>query len=354
MEYNINLGVWKSVFAVPSEIVDKHLKLAGAAQLKVLLWFLRHSGENISIADISKALSMQEADVRDCMQYWVQTDVIAINDDVITPAKLSDNVYGTEISTADVYEDKTAENINISSNVVVSADKAENTAAEKKHMLSRPEKPDMKYLAQRISSDESIAFMMQSLDEIFGRITNNNDKATLLMIHEYYGLPVEVILMLLQYASSINKCSWRYIEKTAMSWADEEITTLEAAEKKIQQLTNGRNAASVVQRIIGVDKHSPTEKETMLANTWINIWKFSPEMIRAAYELCVDTKGKYLPNYTNKILESWHNSGITSTDKINKSKPVRSKSNKKGNADSYEATYDISEYESTSVLDGEW
>ena len=37
MEYKLNLGSWNSVFAVPSDIVDKHLKLAGAVQLKVLL-----------------------------------------------------------------------------------------------------------------------------------------------------------------------------------------------------------------------------------------------------------------------------------------------------------------------------
>lgn len=353
MEYNINLGSWKSVFAVPSEVVDKHLKLAGAAQLKVLLWFLRHSGDNFSIEEVSKALSMHEADVRDCMQYWVQTGIIGINGNEISPSQpTADSSYSeTDLNAA--ADESTYDNNMGLKNKTIDENKKTNPA-DKKHIMSRPEKPDMKYLAQRMNSDESIAFMMQSLDEIFGRITNNNDKATLLMIHEYYGLPVEVLLMLLQYVSSIDKCSWRYIEKTAMSWADEEITTLEAAERKIQQLTNGRNAASAVQRIIGADQHSPTEKEIKLANMWINIWKFSSEMIRAAYELCVDNKGKYLPNYTNTILESWHNSGINSVEQIHKSKTVKQRNNKNKSSDSYEATYDISEYESTSVLDGEW
>ena len=43
MSYSINLGSWQSIFAVPSDVVDKHLKLAGGAQLKVLLWVLRHA-----------------------------------------------------------------------------------------------------------------------------------------------------------------------------------------------------------------------------------------------------------------------------------------------------------------------
>ncbi len=85
MEYNLNLGAWASVFAVPSEIVDKHIKLAGAAQLKVILWFLRHAGENFTVEDIAESLSMQNADVRDSLQYWVETGVISMNEGIITP-----------------------------------------------------------------------------------------------------------------------------------------------------------------------------------------------------------------------------------------------------------------------------
>ena len=142
-------------------------------------------------------------------------------------------------------------------------------------MISRPEKPDLKYLSKRMSEDPGIVYLMQSADEIFGRPTSNNDKATLLMIHETDGLPVEVIVMLMQYAASIQKCNIRYIEKMAISWSDNDITTLEQAEKKIQQLTSGRNAAMTIQKILGLEEHSPTEKETEFADRWMNIWKFS-------------------------------------------------------------------------------
>ena len=54
MEYKMNLGSWNSVFAVPGDIVDKHLRLAGAAQLKVILWTLRHAGEEFTIAGTEK------------------------------------------------------------------------------------------------------------------------------------------------------------------------------------------------------------------------------------------------------------------------------------------------------------
>ena len=346
MEYKMELGSWNSVFAVPSVIVDKHLKLAGAAQLKVLLWFLRHAGEVSSVNDISSALSMQEADVRDCMQYWVQTGVIGIENDVISPCKAVNDVKEKDLTEQNVSNTETELPVIIETN--------ENSETvldkpDKKRPLSRPERPDTKYISERMNADESIAFLMKSADDIFGRMTSNSDKATLLLINEYDGLPVEVIIMLLQYALSIGKCNMRYIEKMAIDWADKEIVTLEAAEKKIKQLSEGRDAARYVQKIIGAEPHSPTEMESEFADMWVNHWKFSSDMIRAAYEACVNTKGKYIPKYTNSILYRWHDAGINTPEQIKKNEKKKPKA-----LETYEPTYDISEYESTSITDGEW
>ena len=345
MEYKLNLGTWGSVFAVPSEIVDKHLKLAGAAQLKVILWLLRHAGEGYTVDDIASALSMQSADVRDCMIYWTETGVITVNEGIITPPVTS--VQEDELS-AETYTTTKAEQPPKETAVQTQEESSDTKSTEKPtRALSRPEKPDAKYLTQRMSDDASIAYLMQAADEIFGRLTNINDKATLLMIHETDGLPVEVIIMLMQYASSIGKCNIRYIEKMAITWADEEITDLELAEKKIQKLTSGRNAANLIQKTLGLDVHSPTEKETEYADRWLNKWKFTPDMVRKEYEICVDAKGKYIPKYVDSVLGRWYNSGITTPEQAE----FDQSKGKKKPKQNYDATYDISEYESMSIID---
>ena len=349
MEYRFDLGAWNSVFAVPTTVVDKHIKLAGAAQLKVILWMLRHAGENFEIADISKALSMHEADVRDSMQYWVQTGVIAMSEGSIIPAPFEDDTQ-TEAHRSLIQTESimSPEEIPVDDDSAVTEQKA-------KRPLSRPEKPDLKYLTDRMNNDPAVACLMQSADEIFGRITSNNDKQTLLLIHEYDGLPVEVILMLLEYAKGIGKTNMRYIEKMALSWVEEEVFTLEAAENKIKRLTSGCTAAKRVQIIIGAEPHSPTENEIMFASKWIDQWHLSDEIIRAAYETCVDAKGKYYSKYTNSILERWYQSGIRDTEQLKKMKQSESSARSKKKAEKgYQPTYDISEYESTSIIDEEW
>ena len=347
MEYKLNLGSWGSVFAVPSDLVDLHLKLAGGVQLKVILWLLRHAGEGFTVDDVAKSLSMQAADVRDSMLYWEENGIIKISDGIIEPTDRDEKTV--ENSPTSMQDDRAAEKGKETNNSEPHKTDAEQPVKSSR-IISRPEKPDMKYLSKRMSESPEIVYLMQSADEIFGRPTNSNDKATLLMIHESDGLPVEVIIMLMQYAADIQKCNIRYIEKMAISWADNEITTLEQAEKRIQQLTSGRNAAAAVQKILGLEQHSPTEKETEYADRWMNIWKFSGDMIRKAYEICVDSKNKYIPKYVDSILNRWFSSGISTPEQADAEK---NKGNKSREKKPYGATYDISEYESTSIIDEE-
>lgn len=344
MDYQLELGAWNSVFAVPSAIVDRHLKLAGGAQLKVILWLLRHAGETVTADDLGKALNMHPADVRDSMTYWIEAGLIRAQDGLLAPQADIPEIKTEEAAKADTAL-KSAETASVEDdNVATEQETASVTKPSR--ALSRPEKPDSIYLARRMEEDAGIAYLMQTADEIFGRLTSVNDKATLLMIHETDGLPVEVIIMLMQYAAGIGKCNIRYIEKTAISWADEEINTLELAEKKIQNLTSGRSAAVIVQKLFGLDEHSPTEKETAYADRWMNQWKFSTDMLRRAYEICVDAKNKYIPKYVDSVLSRWNSAGIKTPEQIE-----IDSSRKKAPKMSYEPTYDISEYESMSVID---
>lgn len=326
MSYSLNLGIWGSVFAVPSEIVDKHLRLAGAAQLKVLLWILRHNNDNFTDEDIAQALSMQAADVRDTIQYWIQVGVIVLNsNNIITPPPQSEEPakVQTEEKKATVLPGKETK--------------------QPSRLPMAPPKPDVQYLAQRMGEDNDVAYLMQAADSILGRMTSNNDKCILLNIHEYDGLPVEVILMLLQYATDIGKTNLRYIDKMAITWADEEINTLDRAEKKIKQLTESREAAYRVQKILGIDSHSPTEKENYYAHCWFKQWQFSEEMVRQAYEICVNQKGQYIPGYTHKILERWYHSGIKTVEQMTEAENKRRKTAK--TEKTYGGAYDLAAYE---------
>lgn len=190
---------------------------------------------------------------------------------------------------------------------------------------------------------------MQSAQQILGRLISSGESATLLMIHDDFGLPSNVIVMLLQYAASIGKANMRYIEKTAMNWADEEINTYEKAEEKLRRLTECRQAWGKVEQAIGIPHRSPSKKEVAFADMWITRWKFSGEMIREAYDRAVDATGKFSASYMNRILERWKKANITTVLEAEKEKMERAAARRSGKSSSL--SQDLDEFERSGVFD---
>ena len=85
MNYNINLGGWNSIFAVPSDVVDKYIKIASGSNIKVLLYFLRHCGELLNDEIIATALSMNGEDVKDALSFWAQVGPLTKSHGVYSP-----------------------------------------------------------------------------------------------------------------------------------------------------------------------------------------------------------------------------------------------------------------------------
>ena len=71
MNYQWNPACLTRVFALPAEVVDRHIRLAGSAQLKVLLWLSCRGEGEFDPAACSAAIGLSPADCSDALQYWV-------------------------------------------------------------------------------------------------------------------------------------------------------------------------------------------------------------------------------------------------------------------------------------------
>ncbi len=322
MNLSVNLGCWNSIFAIPCDVVDKHIKLAGAAQLKVLLFMLRYAGQNISVNKIAKALAMDELDVKDSMRYWVETKVISEPEDK------------KEANDGEAAQNDANEETEKASVVAV------------KRVPLRAQRPDSAFVARRINESSEISFLMQEAQVILSRPISGGDSATLLMLHDSDGLPVDVILMIMQYAVSVGKCNMRYIEKMAISWAQEEIDTVEKAEKKIIVLENYRKAWTLLEKIIGIEHRSPSAKEDEAANRWINEWKISDELLKEAYDRCINAKGRYILSYMDGIIKRWYGAGAKTMSQVfEEDRQKKSSGHGALKKNNYATSYNIDEYE---------
>ena len=87
MSVTINLGAWRSVFAVPSQIVDEGLKYSDGVKLKVLLYVLRHAGEELEYKSISQGTGVNVTDIPEALDYWVSLGVLQKDGSLYEPPK---------------------------------------------------------------------------------------------------------------------------------------------------------------------------------------------------------------------------------------------------------------------------
>jgi DnaD/phage-associated family protein len=300
MDFFVKPESLSAAFLLPADITDKHIKLAGALQLKVILYCYRHMADGFDAKKISEALSISEDDVKDALNFWCELGVLGSNEQKTT-------VLPTVVTPTPP---------------------------------PKAIKPNRGEVARRGLEDAEIAFLLSEAQIKFGRTLKQSESSLLVWLYDDLGLNAAVILMAIEYALQAGKCNVGYIEKVGKDWAESGVDTVLAAENKIAELGNERLYWNVMRSAFGLDTRAPSESETKLANLVIGQWKMEKSLLKKAYDLCVDQIGKYRASYIKTILTSWHKKGICSVADLEKETKAAEKPKAKSKG-SY-ATYDIS------------
>lgn len=340
MSININLGAWSSVFAVPSKIVDEGLKFSDGVKLKVLLYVLRNAGKNLTDSDISAATGVNVTDIPEALDYWVNMGVLCKSNGEFTPVQQEESQSANDNSVKEIKAEPKQSVEEIAKDV---------GETKQKFVVTKPQKPDYVFTAQRLAVDEDLKILVGEAQSALGKVLSNSDIATLLMLKDTCGLPLDVIMMLIQYCISIGKSNMRSVENTGIKWADDGVFSVEAADAKIRQANISNQNYSIVKTAFGLNNPgSPTAKQLEFCNRWITEWKFSSEMLREAYERCVDTKGVMRFSYIDGILKRWHNAGVMN---INDLAELDSDKKKKSGTQKRKTSYNIDEIKKIDTLD---
>ena len=337
MSYQLNLGQWKSVFAVPSSVVDQHIKIASEAQLKVLLYLLRHSDGECTDETLCEALRLSREEIRNAVSFWIERELLSENDNILTPC-------AAPVQAAAVPAEPTATEVK---------PKKQHTA------VSRAQRPDPAFVAQLLKEDTNLAGLLEQAQTVMKKPLSPGDTGTLVMLYDTFGLPCSVLALLLTYLSEIGSANMRAVERIGIRWADDGIRTDKEAVQAIEQISASRAAWGSVSKLLGIrNVGHPTKAQTENANRWVNTWQFSDEMITEAYERCVNTRGDYNISYINAILKRWYEKDIKSLDTLKKEesepkkKPKAKSKSTKGSVFSLDgASFDVNKYANDSLFD---
>ena len=277
MNFSINTAVFQNTFSLPADIADKHLKLASATQLRVILYIFRNIASGCDTEKIAAELKLDISETEDALLYWANAGILTCN-----------NAVNEEVA----------------------------APAPKKRVRANIIKPSREEIARRGFENPQIQLLLNEAQMKFGRLLKNSEASTLVWLLDDEGMDISLILMLIEYAISENKCNISFIERTATDWLNNGVSSILDAEKYIADQYIKRTAWKIVEAAFGIDDRMASAKELELSNLWINEWGFDRKMLRLAYEKCVDAKSKFIMSYTAKILEGWHASGFKTVEDV--------------------------------------
>ncbi len=311
--------------AVSNQFIDCYMTDANDAQLKVYLYLLRtlQAGRETDISDMADRFNHTEKDIVRALKYWEKQGLLALEYD---PGKNLSAIRLLSPSAGTVSQPCKAA---MPAASVHPADIVPLPAAVEP-VSSIPEKPS--YSADDLKafrSNEETEQLLFIVEQYIGKPLSVTEVRTVLFIYDSLQFSSDLIDYLVQYCVGKDKKSFRYIEKVALEWAENHITTpLQAKEFACRYDKN----VYTIMRALGKNS-DPTPKELTYINRWTKEWGFTLPVIETACERTVLAVDKHRFAYADSILASWNRSHVHTPEDIHtadkayhKNKPAQTRS----------------------------
>ncbi len=253
-------GMLWEVTSLPNAFICEYMPGAPEAYVKVYLYGLMYTQstalqDSQSLADVAKALSMEESDVAQALRYWERCRLLVRTQDN-PPQYRYLNVQQTLVS------------------------------------------------RQAAPQDDAYMEFAQALYALFGDRRKLHGNETVLAYEwvEQLGLPREIVLMMVQHLVSTRGVQFGFKEaqKLALELCEQHIHSIEAAELLFSRSEAAWKGTRKVLRRMGKYR-DPSLDETDLFVKWTGEWGFAPKAVESA---CAEmTSGDPSFKYLDKILE---------------------------------------------------
>lgn len=282
--------------------IDEYMKDANDAQLKVYIYLLRvlNSNTATSISDMADLFNHTEKDIIRALTYWEKHQLLSLEYDA------SKNIIGIHL------EEPTGRQAGeivplapVVSMPGIAAPQKEEAVMVQESTI--PEKPsysldEIKSFKEQESTEQLIFIMEQYLQKPLSVADIN----TILFLSDKLHFSDDLIDYLVQYCVDRGKKDFRYIEKVAVSWAENGVTTPQEAEKHIHKFDK---TIYSIMNALG-KSNSPTPKEVEFIKRWTDEYGFETDVIFEACERTVLATENHRFEYADKILSSWKNSDV--------------------------------------------
>lgn len=277
---------------VSNLFIDEYMKDANDAQLKIYLYLIRtvSSHKATSVSDIADKFNYTEKDIVRALKYWERSKLLSLEyDEAKNPVGIHFRPISHKEEALPVHPLSPA-------------------APSEGHKVSvLPEKPvfsmdDLKAFKEA----EETSQLLFVVEQYLGKTLSPSEMKTILFFSDTLHYSVDLIDYLIQYCVERGKKDFRYIEKVAISWAEEGITTPKQAAKAAKKYDK---IFYDIMKALG-KSGTPTKAEAGYILRWKQELGFTPDIIFEACERTVMATDKHRFEYCNTILTNWNSQKV--------------------------------------------
>ncbi len=284
---------------ISNRFIDEYMLAANDAQLKIYLYLIRMMSARLStsICDIADTFNYTEKDVMRALKYWEKNRLLTLDYDD------NKNVIGIHLMDFGAAPAAVPAPAQIAPVPSVTIPPAAPLAS----IVPIASKPN--YTLDELKafkSNEASSRLLFVAEQYLKKTLSANDVRTILFISDKLGFSEDLIDYLIQYCVDRGKKDLRYIEKVALSWADQGITTPKQAARLAVKYEK-----SVYEIMKALGKNgTPTETEVSYINRWKKDYGFGTDVIFTACERTVLATDHHRFEYADSILASWYKAGV--------------------------------------------
>lgn len=308
------------VTILSNTFIDNYMPEANGEFVKVYIYLLRslsNAPVSFSLEQMADRLLCTERDILRALKYWAKQELLVLDFTdsdklcgiaLLSPDKHTENAssVSASVETVSTIEQPAIQAASAPSAAVEPSVPTGKASSDKKQELT-PER------IRELKQNEEIIQILYIAEQYLGKTLSPTESQKLLFFYDGLGLSADLIEYLLEYCVSHNHKSIRYIEKVAIAWAEEGITTVEQAKR-----SNSRYNKEyfTILKALGITNRNPVETEITLMDTWLKTYCFSMEIIQEACNRTVLQTGQASFQYTDKILEGWKKKEVKTLDDI--------------------------------------
>ena len=306
---------------VSNLFIDEYMKDANDAQLKVYLYLLRvlGSGRSTSISEMADFFNHTEKDVLRSLKFWEKCGLLHLEYDA--------NKELTGMSMNSCIRSALAESTVPATGSPVSAAEAPAIAPAMAPAAKDEEKVLVMDTARGRSSADCSAEKLSAfkktekarqlifvVQQYIPHPLSTADLRSIYFMSDELGMSDDLIDYLVQYCVERDKADFRYMEKVALNWASQQITTAKQAAAYARKYDK---TIYTVMKALGKNS-DPTDQEVAFIKRWIGDFGFSKDLILEACNRTVLATDSHRFSYADGILSNWYANGVKTLAQVEK------------------------------------